>query len=172
MKVYDSDDTELSSRDPDRRKVGIAEYAVTTGSTELRTAGLGSCVGVALSDREAGVTGLVHVMLPETDDFDEGNAAKFADAGVELLIEEMVEAGADPDAIEAKLAGGSDMLDFSESGAGIGKRNVERVRSTLAAQDIPVIAEDTGGERGRSLQLDPDTWELVVKSGNEYEKHL
>jgi len=173
MKVYDGTQAESGGEtEPERVKVGIAEYEVTTDGAELATSGLGSCLGVALVDPATGVAGLVHVMLPNAEEMDEDNPAKFADAGTELLIEELTDLGADVDTLEAKIAGGSDMLDFSETGSSIGVRNVEQVRETLAEHDVPVIGEDVGGDYGRSLRLDTRTGELVVKSANETDKHL
>lgn len=173
MKVYDSSlaDSTPKTR-PERVKVGIAEYEVTGENVELTTSGLGSCVGVALYDDETGIAGLAHVMLPVAEEMANGKAAKFADAGTELLIEEMVVLGADPANLQAKIAGGSDMLDFSDSGPGIGDRNVTKVRETLEEYDIPLVGEDTGGDHGRSLRLEADTGDLVIKSANRANKRL
>lgn len=170
MKVYDSGQsgqTEGIETDPDRVKVGIAESAVTADGATLTTSGLGSCIGVALYDEAVGVAGLVHVMLPSVEDTDEDNAAKFADAGTANLIEEMQRHGAEASRIEAKIAGGSDMLDFSENGAGIGARNAGMVRSTLEEHGIPLVGEDVGGDHGRSLRLDPQTGDLLIRSAND-----
>lgn len=167
MKVYDGSQTEHTREtEPDRIKVGIAEYEVTTNGDELTTSGLGSCVGLALYDGANGVAGLIHVMLPDSSEMAEGKPAKFADSGTELLVEEMRGVGASVDQMEAKLAGGSDMLDFSEGGSGIGDRNVTEVRRTLEEYDIPVTGEDVGGDHGRSLRLEGETGDLVVKSAN------
>jgi len=168
MKVYDGSQAEGASDAPaERVKVGIAEWEVTTDGAVLTTSGLGSCIGVALYDTATGTSGLVHVMLPTAEGRENGNPAKFSDTGTELLLEEMGEAGADLGSVEAKIAGGSDMLDFSEGGSGIGVRNVEVVRETLAAHDVPIVAEDVGGDHGRSLRLEAETGDLVVKSANE-----
>lgn len=173
MKVYDGSQTEQTpDADPERIKVGIAEYEVTTNGSVLSTSGLGSCIGVALHDRENGIGGLVHVMLPTAEDIEDGNAAKFADTGTELLLEEIAGVGADLSTTEAKIAGGSDMLDFSEGGSGIGERNVERVREILDGHDVPIVAEDVGGDHGRSVQLRASTGEYVVKSANQGSKTL
>jgi len=174
MKVYDGSSQSERTQDaePERIKVGIAEYEVTTDGAVLTTSGLGSCIGVALYDPETGVAGLVHVMLPSADEVEDGNAAKFADTGTELLVEEMEAAGADPGRIEAKIAGGSDMLDFSESGSGIGDRNATTVRELLSEYDIPIVGEDVGGDHGRSLRLESRTGDLVVKSANTDNRRL
>jgi chemotaxis protein CheD len=167
MKVYDGSQTDSASQStPERIKVGIAEYKVTTESALLTTSGLGSCIGIAIHDTRSTVAGLVHVMLPSAADIDGGNSAKFADTGVEALIEAMEDAGASTDTMEAKIAGGSDMLDFSESGSSIGSRNAKKVRETLEEFGIPVVGEDLGGDHGRSVKLEADTGNLIVKSAN------
>lgn len=172
MKVYDGSQAE-SPDEPgtERIKVGIAEYEVTTNGAALTTSGLGSCIGVALLDDGAGVAGLVHVMLPTAEEGD-GNRAKFADTGVEALVEAMEKAGADRRRLQAKIAGGSDMLDFSSSGESIGSRNATKVKQTLDRFDIPVSGADIGGDHGRSLRLEMPTGELVVKSANQESDRL
>ncbi len=45
----------------------MGELAVSsTVGDELVAIGLGSCIGLAMVDREAGVAGLAHVVLPES----------------------------------------------------------------------------------------------------------
>lgn len=172
MKVYDGNQTDDHGGGAERVKVGIAEYDVTADGAALTTSGLGSCVGVALYDSRAGVAGLVHVMLPSAEEMEDGAPAKFADTGTRLLLDEMEAIGADPHRIEAKIAGGSDMLDFSDSGPGIGDRNVQQVRDTLAEHDVRLVDEDVGGDHGRSLRLDASTGDLVVKSANHENRTL
>ncbi len=167
MKVYDGSQTEdAQETEPERLKVGIAEYEVTTGAAVLTTSGLGSCIGIALYDTSTGAAGLVHIMLPTADDVEGGNRAKFADTGVTELVEALEAVGASPSTMQAKIAGGSDMLDFSEDGSSIGSRNLTKVRETLDEFDIPIAGEDVGGDHGRSLQLEADSGDLVVKSAN------
>jgi chemotaxis protein CheD len=150
MKIYDGSETDQDTdAEPERFKVGIAEYEVTADSAELTTSGLGSCVGVALYDTHRNIAGLVHVMLPKAEEIGDDSPAKFADTGTELLIDEMKALGATTRHIVAKIAGGSDMLDFSESDPGIGDRNVTQVTDTLENAGIPIVGEDVGGDHGR-----------------------
>lgn len=172
MKVYDGQESTTSDGKPEQIKVGIAEYDVSKNGAVLTTSGLGSCVGVALHDHTVPVSGLVHVMLPSADDMEDGNPAKFADTGVETLIDELEDVGGDRENMIAKIAGGSDMLDFSESGSGIGQRNVEQVKETLDAHGIPIIGEDVGGNHGRSIRLEGSSGDLIVKSANKGSKNL
>lgn len=172
MKVYDSGKGTMGSPEQERVKVGIAEYEVTTADATLTTSGLGSCLGVALYDGEAGVAGLVHVMLPSADDVEDPNAAKYADTGIETLLLDMERSGAERERVRAKVAGGSDMLDFSENGSGIGVRNMRQTESTLDDLGVPLVSEDVGGDHGRSLRLDGASGDLTVKSANKGRKTI
>jgi chemotaxis protein CheD len=158
--------TVATDRQRERQRIGIGEYAVAEEHL-LTTSGLGSCVGVALYDPTAGVGGLVHVMLPSSAVGADGPDGKFADTGIEALVSELVASGADSDAIEAKLAGGSSMLDFSTDDTDIGERNVAAIRELLDERDITVVATDTGGDSGRSLTFDPATGEVTISTGGE-----
>jgi chemotaxis protein CheD len=168
MKVYDgSQNEETQDAESERLKVGIAEYQVTTEpAAVLTTSGLGSCIGIGLYDERTGAAGLVHVMLPTAEDVEGGNRAKFADTGIAELVEALEAAGASKRTMRAKIAGGSDMLDFSENGSSIGTRNLDQVRESLSEYDIPIAGEDVGGDHGRSIRLEADTGDLVVKSAN------
>ncbi|NLY51006.1 MAG: hypothetical protein GX062_08405, partial [Firmicutes bacterium] len=46
-------------------RVGMADLAAARVPVVLCTIGLGSCVGIALYDRETRVGGLAHIMLPQ-----------------------------------------------------------------------------------------------------------
>jgi len=167
MKVYTSEEPVRSGG---RIKVGIADYAVGTGCALLVTSGLGSCVGVALYDADAGVGGLAHAMLPEYDG--SGDEAKYVDSVVPALLREMESAGADRGRITAKLAGGSEMFEFTAERGSIGRRNVEAARRSLAAVGIDVEREDVGGGHGRSLELRVDSGALRVRSADRGETTL
>lgn len=162
MKVYGN---ESDRPQAESIKVGVADYAVSTDGERLTTTGLGSCIGVALYDEDASVAGLAHVMLPSSSEVSDENEAKFADTAIPALIESMTDQGATRTDVEAKIAGGSTMLNFQHSG-NVGDRNVEAVRETLEELSLPIVGEDVGGEHGRSLVFDSQTFELQVKSAN------
>jgi len=163
MKAYG---TEPSSGG--HRRVGIADYAVTADGALLTTSGLGSCLGVGLYDERAGVAGLAHVMLPTAPE-DPPNEAKFADTGVDAVLDAMCREGATLEGTTAKLAGASAMFDFDSQDEPIGERNVAAARATLDDLGVPVVAEDVGGDSGRSLRFDGGSGSLVVTSaGGEH----
>lgn len=159
--------TEDSDRDGEStqgyRTVGIGDYAMTAGAADLAANGIGSCVGIALVDERAGVAGLVHAKRPTADEA-ETTGATFADTGIERLVDAMEREGAKKHRIEAKLAGGSSMLD---SFSGLGERNVAQARATLERLDIPLLASDVGGDTGRSLRLDGESGELTITSDTD-----
>ncbi|MEF8775314.1 MAG: chemotaxis protein CheD [Haloarculaceae archaeon] len=106
----------------DRVKVGITEGKVATNGAARTPSGRGSSIGVALHDEDTGISGLVHAMLPSLEEDDDGDPAKFADTGTKHLLDELEQSGANLDAVEARIAGDSAMLDVSDQDAGIGER--------------------------------------------------
>ncbi|ARS90085.1 chemotaxis protein CheD [Natrarchaeobaculum aegyptiacum] len=145
--------------------VGVAEYAISSDERPLRTSGVGSCGVVVVHDERAGVSGLLHFMLPTAGRrADRDPDAKFADSGIEALLEAFEDAGGSLARAWAKLAGGAAMLDFESFDRPIGERNVEAAREALAAHDVPVRGDDVGGDAGRMVTFDPATGTLRVKT--------
>lgn len=147
--------------------VRIAHYAVARGSGRLVTIGLGSCVAIALHDGRFRVAGLAHVLLPDPSVArDADNPARFASTAVPLLVDAMRALGA-RGALTGKLAGGAALFgNMLSGGTGgqMGQRNIAAARAALAAAGIPLLAEETGGNSGRSVVLDVNTGALTVKS--------
>jgi chemotaxis protein CheD len=132
--------------------VRMGELAVSsTAGDELVAIGLGSCIGLALVDREAGVAGLAHVVLPESQG-KPGPAAKFADLAIPDLITRLVEAGAERRRLQAVMIGGARMFTVGAS-LDIGARNSEAVREALVKERIKIHAEEIGGNRGRTARV-------------------
>lgn len=153
--------------EPTEIRVKVADYAVAGGSTLLITVGLGSCVAIALYDPQAHVGGLAHVLLPSTGmSQDRTNRAKFPSTAVPLLCDRMQALGARIGRIRAKIVGGASMFTslLSASGLQIGERNVVATRAALEHAGIPIIAQEVGGDYGRSVYFHVDDGRLVVKS--------
>ena len=156
-------------------RVGIADMNIVQAPNTIRTSGLGSCVGVVLYDEVKKIAGLLHVMLPDSSlgRSDKLNAAKFADTGIYSLMEMLKAEGARPLSLKAKIAGGSQMFQFGSSDSiRIGPRNVEAVKTELARLSIPIIAEDTGGSSGRTIEFDPITSLLSIRTVNSGTKEI
>jgi chemotaxis protein CheD len=146
--------------------VGMADSAVAKKPVKITTLGLGSCVGVAMYDKSSCIGGMVHVMLPSIENArSKDNLSKFADTGIPYLLECMIREGAAKSAIKAKIAGGARMFSFSSNAQlNIGERNVTATKESLKKLRIPLIAEDTGENYGRTIVLDTENGELIVKS--------
>ena len=154
-------------------KVGIADMNVVSAPDTIRTSGLGSCVGLVLYDEAARRAGLLHVMLPDSSlsRSDVINKAKFADTGVTELI---IQLGVPVYRLKAKMAGGAQMFQFSsqKDTMRIGPRNVEAIREQLKRHHIPLVAEDVGGSSGRTVEFDPQTAGLTIRTVNAGERIL
>lgn len=148
-------------------KVGMADLKITKSPSVLTTLGLGSCVGIALYDLDNKLAGLAHVMLPDSTQIKNNtNKAKFADTALEILVNDLMKAGAQKSKLFAKIAGGAQMfsMDSQSDIMKIGTRNVIATKKLLEEYKIPLKAEDTGGNYGRTIEIYPDTGKLLVKA--------
>lgn len=147
-------------------KVGIADLNLVMPPEKIMTIGLGSCIGIALYDKTLKVAGLAHIMLPDSTQFKTvAKPLKFADLAVPILLKRMREKGCKRTNIVAKIAGGASMFNFSDKSmvSDIGKRNTEAVKKALEKESIPIIAEDTGGNKGRTMIVDSNDGGVVLK---------
>ena len=148
-------------------KVGMADMNLCSAPDAITTLGLGSCVGIVLYDATRKLCGMVHVMLPDSTQIrNNQNRAKFADTGIEALLEELLKLGANRRCITAKIAGGAQMFAFSTNNdmLRVGERNVEATKRKLAQLGIPILAEDTGLTYGRTIEFYPENGNLVIKA--------
>lgn len=148
-------------------KVGIADYKVTKAPNSLITIGLGSCVGIALYNKKQKTGGLLHVMLPDSTGFkDTSKWEKFADLAIPKVAEEI--SGKDSKHLVAKIAGGASLFNFNSSNKNlqIGKRNIEMVKQTLNDLSIPILGEHLGGDSGRTMMVDLETFDVTVRLVN------
>jgi chemotaxis protein CheD len=156
-------------------KVGMADYKIGRNPSSLISYGLGSCVGIALFDSGSKIGGLAHIMLPDsTQARSAENPAKFADTALPLMLDEMIKMGAQKSRVTAKIAGGAQMFTFANATdvMRVGERNTEAVRTLLKKLDIRIIADDTGGNYGRTVELQLDTGIYRVRTIAKGEKEL
>ncbi len=147
--------------------VAISDLNVVKEPDTLVTFALGSCVGICLFDQMARVAGLSHILLPQFKTIPgENSPMKFADTAIPLLIKRMEAQGAHKIRIQAKIAGGAQM--FAASGnssiAAIGQQNVQSVKATLQSLRIPLLAEDTGANFGRTLYFNASDFKMLIRS--------
>ena len=151
----------------DKIIVGMADLNTAKSPGILTTLGLGSCVGIALYDPVNKIAGLAHIMLPDSTQIqNNSNAAKFADTAIIRLIFKMQGLGARKELLKAKIAGGAQMFDFHATNEAlrIGDRNVEASLKYLGVHGIPVIAQDTGANYGRTVELYAEDGKFLIKT--------
>lgn len=156
-------------------KVGMADLKVCKSPDGVTTLGLGSCVGIAIRDPIAKVGGLAHVMLPDSTQIENNtNRFKFADTGIEDLVKQIVAIGGVKTRFEAKIAGGAQMFAFQNKSdmVRVGERNVEASKKKLKELGIPIRAEDTGLNYGRTVIFYPETGDFVIRSAGKADKTI
>jgi chemotaxis protein CheD len=153
-----------------RTAIGIAEMHVTRNPTDiLVTHALGSCVGVAIHDKEAGVGGILHYMLPMSS-LDPNKAQKnpfmFGDSGIPEFFQAAYKLGARKENLRVCIAGGAKVID--DGGRfDIGSRNVVIARKLFWKNAILIAAENVEGTVPRTLYLDNATGRCWFASGRE-----
>lgn len=148
-------------------KVGMADYKTCVSPDGLTTLGLGSCVGVAIRDPMNKIGGMAHIMLPDSTAIRSGqhNPAKFADTGITELVNQMEKLGANRSRMVAKIAGGATMFATQHTDTiQVGKRNVEATTAILEKLGIPILANDTGANYGRTVTFFPETGEFHIRA--------
>lgn len=140
-----------------RREVYLhAGQLVATSEPTTITTVLGSCVSVCLFDPRTRTGGANHYLLayPVADAI---SSPRFGSVAVLRLIEAMLAHGSRMEDLRAKVFGGASLLGSLRGvGGDLGARNVKLAQAMLQAAGIPILAEETGGERGRRLLFQTD----------------
>ena len=148
-------------------KILPGEYYVT-GSTELVTTVLGSCVAACIRDRVFGIGGMNHFMLPISIDGRGWNGAhdvlstatRYGNYAMEHMINDILKHGGHKRHLEAKIFGGGRMM---KALSDIGARNIEFVREYLSVEGIPLLSESVGDIYPRKVIYIPATGKVLVK---------
>jgi len=148
------------------RLVKMAEIAVVENSKLLKTT-LGSCVGVILRDEIRNVSGLAHIMLPQRLR-DDTSVGKYADTAIPALLARIRNRGGRKESIRAYITGGANMFKTSSDRkiATVGEKNAEASRRILEELQIPIIFEETGGDKGRTVMFDNQNGHIQIKTLN------
>ncbi len=154
-----------------KRFLRPGEHYVTNDPIVLSTL-LGSCVAVCLYDPVERVLGMNHFLLPMRNPAG-GALALASDAGryglwaMELLINGLLNHGARRQNLRAKAFGGGNVLNIPHSAQAprlqIGAANAQFVRDFLHEDQIPLVAEDLGGDRGRQIFFDGADFSVYLR---------
>lgn len=162
------------------RAVSLGELVISADISDVIVAyGLGSCVGIALYDPQRKTGGLAHVMLPDAPvgaGILPQHPAKFASNGVQAFLHMMEQNGCTRSRLVCKIAGGAQMIAHAQKGGvdmfRIGERNTAVVQSELRRLGIRVVASDTGGSVGRTMQLFVATGRVTLRAVGQPEREL
>jgi chemotaxis protein CheD len=144
----------------------MGDRRVGQGKGTLSITGLGSCVAIVLYDEASHVGGLAHVLLPDPSFSNRDRRWLFVTEAVPALLDELEEAGAERSRLTARLVGGAAMFQdlLPQDRPNFGRRNVSAARKILARIGIPIVAEDVGGEFGRSIDFDLSDGRIQISS--------
>ena len=156
-----------------RQVVGIADLKLSAQEEDiLVTYALGSCVGVAIYDPQARVGGILHAMLPSSEnDPDKARVqpARFVDSGVITLFKKAYRMGAEKERIVVKVAGGASVTGHNSSDTfQIGKRNLVALKKLFWKNGVLIKGKDVGGRTSRTLSLDVSTGEVRVRAQGRF----
>jgi chemotaxis protein CheD len=133
----------------------------------LVTYALGSCLGITIWDPVCHVGGLLHVMLPDSSTSAEkadANPDMFIDKGVPRLFKEAYALGAEKKRLVVCVAGGATLGKLADSSFQIGQRNITMLRKILWKNGVLIKGQDVGGNFPRTLALNIDTGEVLLKT--------
>lgn len=150
--------------DCDAAKILPGEYYFTPKDMLIVTV-LGSCVAACIRDRITGIGGMNHFMLPDSGgDADSPVSAsmRYGTYAMEVLINDLLKAGARRENLEAKVFGGGAVL-RGFTAINVGERNAKFVRNYLQNENIKVTAEDLNDVHPRKVYFFPRTGKVLVK---------
>ncbi|MGZ5834545.1 MAG: chemoreceptor glutamine deamidase CheD [Telluria sp.] len=148
--------------DCDAAKILPGEYYYTQQNMLIVTV-LGSCVAACIRDRVTGLGGMNHFMLPDGGDSGPVSASmRYGTYAMEVLINDLLKAGARRESLEAKVFGGGAVL-RGFTAMNVGERNAAFVTSFLKTEKIPVLAEDLNDIYPRKVYFFPKTGKVLVK---------
>ncbi|MDX1590105.1 MAG: chemoreceptor glutamine deamidase CheD [Oleiphilaceae bacterium] len=135
-----------------------------TAEPEVIVTVLGSCVSACLRDPETGIGGMNHFMLPlQGNQVDpDATSARYGVHAMELLINELIKLGARRNHLEAKVFGGANVMPTFVSRP-VGQQNADFVLEFLAAERIPVLAQDLLSSHPRKVYYFPATGRVMVR---------
>jgi len=106
-----------------------------------------------------------HFMLPDGGgdaDSPISASARYGTYAMEILINDLLKAGARRENLEAKVFGGGNVLSGFTS-INVGERNAQFVRNFLKVENIRIVAEDLNDIHPRKVYYFPRNGKVLVK---------
>ena len=148
-------------------KILPGEYYVTQ-ENELITTVLGSCVSACIRDKESGLGGMNHFMLPETNsgklkkgsEAIVGIATRYGNYAMEHLINTILSNGGKRKNLEVKVFGGGKIIAALTD---VGMKNIDFVLSYIDQEGLKLLSQDLGDIYPRKVIYFPKTGKVGMK---------
>lgn len=154
---------------PDHKIIDVdtGEIGVSSELVILQSVALGSCVAIAVYDKESKIGGLAHIMLPgrsQSTNFD----TKYAEDAIETLLDSMMKQDTKLGNLEISVVGGANVLQEGD----IPDKVIESVLDYLRKLKLKPNRMRVGGIERRSLFLDTSSGNVYYTEGDSHEKIL
>lgn len=148
-------------------KILPGEYYVTH-ENELITTVLGSCISACIRDKESGIGGMNHFMLPETSpdklkrgsESVVGNATRYGNYAMEHLINSILSNGGKRKNLEVKVFGGGKIIPTLTD---VGTKNIDFVLDYIDQEGLKLLSQDLGDIYPRKVIYFPSTGKVGMK---------
>ena len=144
-----------------KRTLNINDVDVTDKPVLYTCYGLGSCIGLFVTDRLKRLAGGAHIPLPSTLE-----SGEFL--GATRLINELLGSlallGSDLSCLRAKVTGGARVY---ESSFDIGEQNARMILQKLIDLRVFIAAKDLGGKVSRTARFNSETGELKISTSEQ-----
>lgn len=145
------------------RKMTIRPDEAMEGSgRDIITApAVGSGVVLCLYDEITGMGGMCYILSPQSGE---------SRTVMQHLLDKLIAEGVRKENLWAKLVGGATIFSLKDCPGenDFGKSNVEYVRNWLHEVNIPVFAEDTGNNFGRTVSLELEDGNVKITLANRH----
>jgi chemotaxis protein CheD len=165
----------IAMNDTETVVVGMAEMQIRRyPCAPLSCLGLGSCIALCIYDQLNKIGGIVHIVLPNSENKEGIAPTKYADTAVPHMINEIVKQGGARSRFIVKLVGGAQLslAPGLDSVFKTGERNLKETEIALKKEKLSIAAMDVGGNKGRTIRFFLDTGRIVVKSAGTEIKEL
>ena len=150
--------------------IGISQMAVSDDPGELLVApNLGSCLGVAIYDHKTKIGGMIHCLLPASQNDPEKaklNPCMYVDTGVVMLLKTLMDRGANKKDLVIKIAGCGNINDTNNVFE-IGKKNHTVLKKVLWKNNLLLKSEHVGDSLSRTVILNIENGQVDLKINGE-----
>jgi chemotaxis protein CheD len=157
-----------------RKYTIFAGQSIITSAPSLISTVLGSCVSVCLLDKETGVAGLNHFLLPGIPS-DESTNLNRGLTSTAMLVRSMLNRKINVNTLEAKIFGGCNSL-YQNDVFKVGERNIAIALAVLKSFEVRVVAKHVGGSFGRKIIFNTATGRvrvnLLTKTATEVNEEI